>query len=174
MGNGMGNDRGKEIERPLRRYRGVIAGVLALAMLVSSAGCFGSFRVLKSVHKFNKEVNEEKFVQELVFLVLVIIPVYSVATLADAIVVNSIEFWTGENPIADPSVRVFESEDGVARIQRLDADRLRVDVTRVDGTTESFTLQKSGTDVRAIDDAGEVIACATTRDGRPVLLPAGH
>ena len=37
---------------------------------------------------------------ELVFVCMHIVPVYPIAIFADAVVLNSIEFWTGENPMA--------------------------------------------------------------------------
>lgn len=37
--------------------------------------------------------------KEIILLALVIVPVYPVFTMADALVFNSIEFWTGDDPI---------------------------------------------------------------------------
>ena len=73
-----------------------VAVLLSSAILLSS--CIGSFRLTKTVHEWNSNVGD-KFVNELVFLVLVIVPVYEVATIIDAVVLNSIEFWSGENPM---------------------------------------------------------------------------
>ena len=41
----------------------------------------------------------DKWGDELLFLVCVLVPIYGISTFADAIVFNSIEFWTGSNPI---------------------------------------------------------------------------
>lgn len=41
-----------------------------------------------------------KFVNELVFVAFWILPVYEVSSLADLLVINSIEFWSGNNPVA--------------------------------------------------------------------------
>lgn len=82
-----------------------------VAFLFTTSGCFGSFNLLRKVYRFNKEVSPNKWVQELVFLVLYIIPVYGIAALVDALVVNAIEFWTGENPVTvekEPQTRVVE------------------------------------------------------------------
>lgn len=84
------------------------AGVLAVALMTS--GCFGSFNLVRKVYNFNKECSDEKWVRELAYLVMTYIPVYGVAGLADALIFNSIEFWTGSNPItaetaAAPSTR---------------------------------------------------------------------
>ena len=60
----------------------------------------GSFSLTNSLYDWNKTSVSGKWGQELVFAAFVIIPVYEFAILADGIVINSIEFWTGSNPIA--------------------------------------------------------------------------
>src|SRR5690606_39851280 len=99
--------------RNLRRT--AVLAVVATAMLGTS-GCFGSFNLTRKVWAFNKNVSEDKFVQELVFLGIgVILPVYGVAALIDGLVVNSIEFWTGENPVMmSKETRI----DGATRVER--------------------------------------------------------
>ena len=71
----------------------LVAGSLALG------GCYGPFNLTRKVHQWNGQIGD-KWANEIVFLVLAWLPVYSIATLADAIVFNSIEFWTGENPVS--------------------------------------------------------------------------
>jgi len=39
---------------------------------------------------------------ELIFLGMTIIPVYGVASLVDIVVLNTIDYWSGENPIDEP------------------------------------------------------------------------
>ena len=67
------------------------------AFLFSS--CIGSFALHGKLLSWNQGVSN-KFVNELVFLAFNIIPVYGVCYLADALVINSIEFWSGNNPLA--------------------------------------------------------------------------
>ncbi|MCM8812542.1 MAG: DUF3332 domain-containing protein [Candidatus Omnitrophica bacterium] len=74
----------------------IAAAVLVLGIAV--AGCTGSFQLTKKVYDFHRGQND-KWMDELIFLGAVILPVYSLATLGDAILFNSIEFWTGENPL---------------------------------------------------------------------------
>lgn len=77
---------------------------LSLSMLlVLAPACFGSFALERKIWAFNKGVSPNKFVQELVYLGLVIIPVYEVGGIADALIFNLIEFWSGNNPIATAS-----------------------------------------------------------------------
>lgn len=82
-----------------RKYR-FGALLLAAAML---SGCYGPFLLTKKLHHWNGQVSENRWVVEGVFLVCAWLPVYGIATLADAIIFNSVEFWTGDNPIDSPT-----------------------------------------------------------------------
>ena len=71
------------------------------ALLIASVlltGCTGPFQLTKNLHKWQTSP-EEKWMDEVVFLGCIILPVYGLATLGDALIFNSIEFWGGENPI---------------------------------------------------------------------------
>lgn len=76
----------------------MVALVLGCTILLSS--CIGSFGLFNNVLSWNKELSGSKFVNEVVFLGLCIVPVYEICYFADAVVFNSIEFWTGNNPVA--------------------------------------------------------------------------
>lgn len=71
--------------------------MLSGSVLFSS--CIGSFGLWNSLKDWNQGVSN-KFVNELIFLAFHIVPVYEIAYLADALVLNSIEFWSGSNPTA--------------------------------------------------------------------------
>lgn len=85
-----------------------IVAVLLLAAAVSS--CYGPFRLTTKLHAWNGQVSQKKFVNELVFLGLCIIPAYEICVLGDGLIFNSIEFWGGNNPIAMKDGQVEESE----------------------------------------------------------------
>lgn len=74
--------------------------VLIGATGVLMSGCYGSFSLVTKLHNWNGQVSNKKFVNELVFFGLCIIPAYEIACLGDALIFNSIEFWGGNNPIA--------------------------------------------------------------------------
>lgn len=77
-----------------------VAIVLTLCGSILSTSCIGSFALTNKLLNWNKQVGD-KFVNELVFFVFWFpLPVYEVAALADILVINSIEFWSGENPVA--------------------------------------------------------------------------
>ena len=49
------------------------------------------------------DLTTDQWGRELAFVGLYIIPVYPIATFGDLFVVNSIEFWSGENPMTGES-----------------------------------------------------------------------
>lgn len=75
----------------------LIPGLLIASILF--AGCTGPFAMTKALHKWQTNVSEDLWAEEAVFLGCVIFQIYTVTCLADAIVLNSIEFWGGENPM---------------------------------------------------------------------------
>ncbi len=85
----------------------VVITLIAITTVVMS-GCYGSFKLTSELHRWNGSVSNSKFVKELVFLGLIIIPAYELACLGDAIIFNTIEFWGGQNPIA---MKVGEVEE---------------------------------------------------------------
>lgn len=86
----------------------------AIALTVSSClmmnSCIGSFQLTNKVLSWNKQVGS-KFVNELVFFAFWVLPVYEVTALADLLVINSIEFWSGNNPL-EASTKVIDTESG--------------------------------------------------------------
>ena len=74
---------------------------LVLCLLPVATGCFGGFSAWHKVHEFNTNVSDNKWIQELVFLVCSWLPVYGIAGFVDMLIFNSIEFWTGNNPLGN-------------------------------------------------------------------------
>lgn len=104
--------------------RAVIALSVSLSLLVSSVavtGCYGKFALTKKVYDWNGGLGN-KFLKSIVFWALVIIPVYEVAGLADVVIFNLLEFWTGSNPIASAQpITTRQLADGSVEIQHGEA-----------------------------------------------------
>lgn len=100
-------------------------GKLSLAVVILSgsilfSSCVGSFSLFNNLSSWNRSVGN-KFVNELVFLAFNIIPVYGVAYIADAVVLNSIEFWSGSNPLANVGgVKKVKGENGNYMVKTLE------------------------------------------------------
>ena len=96
----------------------LVAVLLSGSLLFSS--CVGSFGLFNRLSSWNQSIGS-KFVNELVFLALNIVPVYGVAYLADALVINSIEFWSGTNPMANVGdVKKVKGENGDYLVKTLE------------------------------------------------------
>lgn len=96
--------------------RGTMAVLLSCCILFSS--CIGSFGLSNKLHSWNNSIGS-KWVNELVFLAFCILPVYEVSLIADGLILNSIEFWSGRNPIADASVPTkIKGKNGEFSIER--------------------------------------------------------
>ena len=78
----------------------IATALLALAALTPS--CLGPDNAYNGIKNWNANMSESDPVRELVFLGLNIIPVYGFAWMGDVILFNTVEYWTGENWIADP------------------------------------------------------------------------
>lgn len=87
-----------------------VALVLTLGVSMLTTSCIGSFALSNKLLAWNKTVGN-KFVNELVFFAFWIVPVYEVSMLADILVINSIEFWSGNNPMAAGKTMI-DGKDG--------------------------------------------------------------
>lgn len=86
-----------------------VAVVCTLAGSMLFTSCIGSFTLTNKLLTWNKTVSN-KFVNELIFFAFWVLPVYEVSALADVLVLNSIEFWSGSNPVAK-GTKVIEGND---------------------------------------------------------------
>ncbi len=100
-----------------KRFFSVAAIVLAGTLLFSS--CIGSFSLSRKILAWNQTI-DNKFVNEVVFVALWIVPVYEVCMIADILVINSIEFWSGENPVEAGIVKKVQGENGIYTVETLD------------------------------------------------------
>lgn len=72
---------------------------LAGAALLAT-GCIGPFNMTQQMHHWNGTVTENKWANEGIFIVTS--PAYAFTTLADVLVLNSVEFWSGKNWVSAP------------------------------------------------------------------------
>ncbi len=140
------------------------AAILSLTAfgLATTTGCFGSFQLTRKVYAFNQTVSQDKWVQELVFLGMNIVPIYGLAAFADAVFANSVEFWTGTNPLA--SARTV-TPDGTAFVQNgsttAEGKTLVIDEVK-DGETQSTTT------ITTRNDQESVTVETRFKDGRTI------
>ena len=110
-----------------------VALIIAFGSSILFSSCIGKFALTNKVLTWNNQVGS-KFVNELVFFAFWILPVYEVTSLADLLVINSIEFWSGTNPLT-ASTKVIDTDSG----------RYLVDC---DGKGYTVTCQTTGEAIR--------------------------
>lgn len=74
----------------------VLTGTLAVTTLTA---CYGTFPLTRKIYRVNGDV-KDKFLRSALTWAFAIVPVYGLAALADFIAFNTIEFWSGNNPVA--------------------------------------------------------------------------
>lgn len=144
------------------------AVIITLAASIGLQGCIGSFSLTNRLLSWNRNVGN-KFVNELVFFAFWILPVYEVACLADVLVINSIEFWSGDNPLAQ-GTRKIEGTDGQIYLVKCDGKGYDI-ISEQDGSTVrlDFDRSESRWDVTLPD--GDTHELMTILDNGQVSLP---
>lgn len=117
----------------MKKMNVFIAIAIVIAIGFAQTSCIGSFKMTSKVHKWNQGLGN-KFVNELVFLVFIVVPVYEISLLIDGIVLNLLEFWTGSNPMAmnagDQETKIVE-QNGLK--YKVTASLNRFDFTQIEG-----------------------------------------
>jgi hypothetical protein len=147
-----------------RSFINIVTSLLIAVLLTTALGCYGSFPLINKVYKFNGTLGN-KFVNELGFLVMNIVPVYGVAAFIDAVLLNTIEFWSGKNPVSSSNDTVVPL-DPTSTLTLRGADGSVLLTTTTDEGISQYVFQK-GTDGTVVKDvSGKVLArCAMTPEG---------
>jgi hypothetical protein len=144
----------------------IIAVLLVGALL---AGCTGSFRMTRNVYDFHRGM-DNKWMDELMFMVVAYLPVYALAILGDVLLFNMLEFWTNENPLdvknTDGAIKVAREKDCKA-VMRYNAHdgTVRVDAYRSLESVHSFVIARTSDCVMIKNVKGDVIY-SSSRDAQ--------
>jgi len=94
----------------MKKYTVKVAVVLIAAGMMCSS-CIGSFGLFNKYEKWQCSMTSNKYVNGIVGLILQ--PVVGTVCLAvDAIVLNTIEFWTGNSPVSAQTIQQVKGQDG--------------------------------------------------------------
>ena len=136
---------------------------IALILIVAffTTGCTGSFNLTRKVYNFHRS-QADKWSDELCFLLVTLIPVYSLATFADAIIFNSIEFWTGKNPVdmsyVPPASRIVQNGKDKLRISYNDkTDQVSLTPLAQGNQNHGVIFERSDNMITAKNDQGKVL-----------------
>lgn len=132
----------------------LLTAALAAVLCSSMTSCMGKFALMHNLYAWNEQVSN-KFVNEVLFVAFWILPVYEVCGLADLLVLNSIEFWSGDNPLT-------------ASTKSIDTDHGRY-IVECDGKGYDITLEETGEKWR-LDFAQETRTWSIHVDGEDYKL----
>lgn len=111
-------------------------------------------------------MTKQKWGQEAVFLGLTLVPVYAVAGLADVIVLNSVEFWNGKNPVTAKATKTAAEGAQTAVMNWIPAEnRLRIDIFENNKPKGWIVMAKDPSgNLYAEDSAGTRLNSRVNRD----------
>ncbi|MDE5872092.1 MAG: DUF3332 domain-containing protein, partial [Muribaculaceae bacterium] len=131
-----------------------LTAALAALFCSSLTSCMGKFALTRNLYAWNEQVSN-KFVNEVLFVAFWILPVYEVCGIADLLVLNTIEFWSGDNPLT-ASTKVVDTDHGRYMVS-------------CDGKGYDITLESTGETYR-LDFSQESKTWSFLQDGKEYLL----
>ncbi|MFA0439073.1 hypothetical protein BCU70_04050 [Vibrio sp. 10N.286.49.C2] len=157
-----------------------------MATVISLSGCVGSNAVTEKLMGFNVKVVDNRYARAGVNFLLS--PVYGFTLVADLFVVNSIEFWSGHNPIngkphifdtkTETYLEVNDKVDSslhdapidpltmttpnAGTIRYIDENTIEMEVVLNDGNTSTVVGIKQGNHIRYYID--DILISETTID----------
>lgn len=154
----------------------IAALIVAVFTCLSVGSCVGgrnSYALFNKVRAWNTSVSN-KVVNELIFIAFWIIPVYPVCTLVDTLVLNSIEWWSGSNPMAmgpdESDVHYVSQGDSTIKIE-VTQNRYNFEIVEGIGVGEKLDLvYNPETEIWSSNITGEEKELAKFLDANKVML----
>lgn len=149
----------------------IIATVVALSASMMMQSCIGSFALFNKVKNWNDHVGD-KFVNEIVFVAMWILPVYELCFAADLFILNSIEFWSGNNPAGVAQAQVIDGKDAQYLVARNENGYVITNMktkqeTRFNFNADdnSWSLENNGQEVKLFTFVDDTHVDVINRDG---------
>jgi len=147
------------MNKPLR------ATALALSLLtlqISLPGCFGKWALTTKLYGVNASIGD-RWLRSIVTFVFVVIPVYGFCGLIDWVIFNTIEFWSGSNPIASSTTQTAADGSAVRLSLSDDGSELRVELANPGKLPGVLVLKMDGDNAQLRDGAGALVASLETQ-----------
>jgi hypothetical protein len=152
------------------------AAVVLLAGSFLCSSCIGSFSLFNKYEKWQCNMTSNKYVNGIVGLILQPI-VGSVCLFVDAVVLNTIEFWTGSNPMALNKVQTVKGQDGryyaVKTLKdgyEVKAPNGEITLFTHDSKTESWSITQNGVTKEIIRFNADGTIQATLQSGEKMTV----
>lgn len=126
---------------------------------MSTAGCYGSFALTNKLSKWNSQATGNKIGNGAIALLLTVIPVYPlIMIVGDLLILNTIEFWSGSNPVAvGDTYHETDAEGNSITAVKMEDGSLYMRIDAATGETQELVLQNDEEMVRILDTKGNVI-----------------
>lgn len=155
----------------MRKKQFIVATVVALSASLMMQSCIGSFALFNKVKDWNDHVGS-KFVNEVVFVAMWILPVYELCFAADLFILNSIEFWSGTNPAMTAQSQIIDGKDArylvASNEQGYTITNMNTkQVTRFNFNAQdnSWSVENNGQEVKLFNYVDDTHVNVLTRDG---------
>lgn len=112
--------------------------LLAIALIlapITTQGCYGRFGLTTKLYQWNGTVGD-KWLNSILMVAMCIVPVYELSLFADGVVLNTMEFWTGKNPVS------MGPQERETRVVSMGGREFKVTATQNSLSLES-TMEKS-------------------------------
>ncbi|PKH07961.1 DUF3332 family protein [Moritella sp. Urea-trap-13] len=169
------------------KMKKLICATVIAASVSGLTGCIGQMGLTKLAVGVNLKAVDNRYGRAGIYMLAA--PIYGVTSLVDLVVLNSIEFWTGTNPItkkgpavADTPVEAWMKVNGSidsslrsapltnlqvsvqsTSMEVLDDDSLQMHVTYVDGSQQSITGKRLANNDVAFYNQGRLVAVANNQ-----------
>jgi hypothetical protein len=158
----------------------IIAAMVLLSVMTMSTACYGPFNLTKNVYRWNSNVKgsgqvNDKWMKEIVFFGMLIVPAYMFSALLDTFIFNSMHFWTGDSPIKESDLgsegtKVATLGETTVRWTRY-GDGATVTYERQGVVERRAMIMATETGYRLVDDHGTLLSEAEyAADGSIRLL----
>src|SRR5690242_9286453 len=155
-------------EKTMSRFgHRIVCAVALMSFVTMSTACYGPFNLTKNVYHWNSNVKgsgqiNDKWMKEIVFFGMLIIPAYMFSALLDTFIFNAMHFWTGESPI-----KAFDVQNDGTRVATVGKTTIRW-TSFTDGATVTYerdgvverraVIVANATGYRLIDENGSLLS----------------
>ena len=122
------------------KIRNLKVTALFMAVCLLTSSCVGSFGLFNKLASWNKEATGSKFLNEIIFIL--ISPAYAVVSVVDLLVLNTIEFWSGDNPMASNVGKTQQMKGKDGKYYAVKTLKDGYEITRPDGEMVKFVYDK--------------------------------
>lgn len=134
----------------------ILTTLAAMTVATTLTGCMGQMAVSGVVTKANLTAVDNRYARAGLYMLLS--PVYAFTASADLFVVNTIEFWTGTNPITGKGAVVDIKQDAILKVN-----------DKLNGAATTAPLKVSSATIQQLDD-NTLQMTAIQEDGSVVIM----